>query len=83
MAHKTHYKTFSQPDLLELEKEVNEFLRSLYKDDKIEDVKVSNIETMNVNNVFIAAITYSYAKKKKPAMDSIAAAIEQEPEPQS
>lgn len=73
MAHKTHYKTFSQPDLLELEKEVNDYLRSLYKDDKIEDVKVGNITTMNVNNVFVAAITHSYAKKKKPVVDGVAA----------
>lgn len=69
MSHKTHYKTFSQPDLSELEKEVNDYLRSLYKDDKTEDVKIGNITTLNVNNVFVAAITYSYAKKKKPVVE--------------
>lgn len=66
MSHKTHYKTFSQPDVAELEKEVNGFMHSLYKDEKIDDVKVNNITTMNVNNVFVAAMTYSYAKAKKP-----------------
>jgi hypothetical protein len=72
MSHKTHYKTFSQPDLAELEREVNDYLRSLYKDDKIEDVKVGNITTLNVNNVFVAAVTYSYAKKKKTVIDAAA-----------
>ena len=66
MSHKTHYKTFSQADLTELEKEINSFLHDLYKDEKIDDVKVANISTMNVSNVFIAAMTYSYAKAKTP-----------------
>lgn len=66
MSHKTHYKTFSQADLTELEKEVNGFIHDLYKDEKIDDVKVNNITTMNANNTFVAAVTYSYAKAKKP-----------------
>jgi hypothetical protein len=66
MSHKTHYKTFSQPDLEGLEKDVNDYIKSLYKDEKIDDVKVNNITTLNVSGAFVAALTYSYAKAKKP-----------------
>lgn len=71
MSRKTHYKTFTQPALPELEKEVNEFIRNLYKDEKTESVKINDITTMSVNNAFIVAMTYSYAKKKKPVEDVI------------
>jgi hypothetical protein len=66
MSHKTHYKTFSHPELPELEKAVNDHIRELYKDEKIDDVKVGDITTLYVNNAFVAAVTYSYGKKKKP-----------------
>ncbi len=66
MSHKTHYKTFSQPDLESLEKEVNDYIKSLYKDEKIDDVKVNDITTLNVGSSFVAALTYNYAKAKKP-----------------
>ncbi|KAA5532707.1 hypothetical protein F0919_18170 [Taibaiella lutea] len=81
MSHKTHYKTFTQPTLSALEKDVNDFIRELYKDEKTEDVKINNITTMTLNSAFIAAMTYSYAKKKKPVMDD--AATESIPEPQA
>ena len=74
MSHKTHYKTFTQPDLPALEKDVNDFIRSLYKDEKIESIKVGDVTTLYVNNAFVAAMTYSYSKVKKPAEDIAATA---------
>lgn len=72
MSHKTHYKTFSQPDLQVLEQEVNDYIRSLQKDEKIDRIKINNITTFNVNNNFIAAVTHSYTKKKKPVAEVVA-----------
>ncbi|RZM18292.1 MAG: hypothetical protein EOO88_41125 [Pedobacter sp.] len=62
MSHKTRYKTFSQPDLTTLETAVNDHIRSLYKDEKLAGVRVDNITTFSINNIFVAALTYSYGK---------------------
>lgn len=66
MSHKTQYKTFSAPDLIALENEVNDFIKSLHKNENRENVKVSDITTFSAGNTFAAAVTYSWSKKKKP-----------------
>jgi len=66
MSHKTHYKTFTQPDSEQLEKQVNDFIHTLYKDEKMDEVKINDVTTFSFNNALVAAITYSYGKPKKP-----------------
>jgi len=64
MSHKTVYSTFSNPDLSGLETQVNDFIKSLHKNEHHEAIKIHDITTLNVKDNFIAAVTYSYAKKK-------------------
>jgi len=64
MSHKTAYSTFFNPDLSGLETQVNDFIKSLHKNEHHEDIKVHNITTFNVRENFVAAITYSFTKKK-------------------
>lgn len=69
MSHKTAYSTFSNPDLNGLETQVNDFIRSVHKNEHHEEIKIDNITTFNVKENFIAAITYSYSKKKQHSPD--------------
>lgn len=80
MSHKTAYKTFSNPDLNELETQVNDYIKSIYKNEHHEEIKIHDIATFSVKENYIAAVTYSFAKKKslsfevrfetaKPAME--------------
>ncbi|MFA6059079.1 MAG: hypothetical protein WC756_12825 [Taibaiella sp.] len=65
MSHKTEYKTFSNTNLNELEIQVNDFMKTLHKNEHHEAVKVQDITTFTIKDNFIAAITYSYIKKKR------------------
>ena len=69
MSHKTAYSTFSNPDLNELETQVNDYIKSLYKNEHREDMKINDITTFSVKENYIAAITYSYAKKKSLSIE--------------
>jgi hypothetical protein len=65
MSHKTAYSTLSSPDLSSLETQVNDFIKGLYKNEHHEDIKIHDITTLTVKENFIAAITYSFTKKKQ------------------
>lgn len=69
MSHKTQYKTFTNPDLTVLENEVNEYIKSLHKNENHESVKINNLTTLTAKDVFVVALTYSYSKKKKPQLE--------------
>jgi hypothetical protein len=71
MSHKTQYKTCSNTDLSILETEVNNYIKDLHKNEDHEDIKVHDITTLFAGNVFIAAITATYTKKKKPVAEVI------------
>jgi hypothetical protein len=64
MSHKTAYSTLSSPALDILETQVNDFIKNLHKNEHHEDIKIHDITTLNVKENFIAAITYSFTKKK-------------------
>jgi hypothetical protein len=69
MSHKTTYRAFSNPDLSGLETQVNDFIRSMHKNENHEAIKILDITTFTMKDNFIAAITYSYLKKKQPGVD--------------
>jgi hypothetical protein len=64
MSHKTAYRTLTSPDLNELETQVNDYIKSIYKNEHHEEIKVNDITTFSMKENYIAAVTYSYAKKK-------------------
>jgi hypothetical protein len=65
MSHKTAYSTFSNPDLSGLETQVNDFIKTIHKNEHYDEIKIHDITTLNVKENFIAAITYSFTKKKQ------------------
>lgn len=66
MSHKTEYRIFSNTELNGLEIQVNEYIKTLHKNEHHEEVKIQNITTLTAKDNFIAAVTYSYQRKKKP-----------------
>lgn len=75
MSHKTAYKTFSSTDLIALETQVNDHIKSLKKNELHESIKINDITTFSANGAFVAALTYSYVKKKKPVAGETPAAV--------
>lgn len=78
MSHKTAYHTCSDPDLSGLETQVNDFIKSLHKNEHHESIKVDNITTFTGKDSFMAAVTYSYVKKKRPEVEASSGLSEQE-----